>query len=154
CAVSAMARTYPGPVLTVFDATRDDLRELLAGEPAYRVDQVWHGLYDELRAPAEITALPKATRAPPVDSLSDALSLNTESVADGGTTVKWLWSLGDGAAVETVLMHYPDRSTVCVSTQAGCAMACGFCATGQAGFERNLTVGEIVEQVVRAARTA
>jgi len=56
--------------------------------------------------------------------------------------------------VETVLMHYPDRSTVCVSTQAGCAMACGFCATGQAGFERNLSVGEIVEQVVRATQRA
>jgi 23S rRNA (adenine2503-C2)-methyltransferase len=61
-----------------------------------------------------------------------------------------LWGLDDGAHVETVLMHYRDRSTVCVSTQAGCAMACGFCATGQAGFERNLGAGEIVEQVMRA----
>ncbi|HEX7168465.1 MAG TPA: 23S rRNA (adenine(2503)-C(2))-methyltransferase RlmN, partial [Acidimicrobiales bacterium] len=64
------------------------------------------------------------------------------------------WSLADGRQVETVLMHYPDRSTVCVSSQAGCAMACGFCATGQAGFDRHLTTGEIVEQVVVASRAA
>jgi 23S rRNA (adenine2503-C2)-methyltransferase len=70
---------------------------------------------------------------------------------DGGDTVKWLWASGpDGAAVETVLMQYPDgRATVCVSSQAGCAMACSFCATGQAGFERHLDAGEIVEQVAR-----
>ena len=75
-------------------------------------------------------------------------------MTDGGDTVKWLWALDGGAHVETVLMHYPDRSTVCVSTQAGCAMGCGFCATGQAGFERHLSVGEIVEQVIEAARRA
>jgi 23S rRNA (adenine2503-C2)-methyltransferase len=75
-------------------------------------------------------------------------------VADGGQTVKWLWTLDDACSVETVLMHYPARSTACVSTQAGCAMACSFCATGQAGFERHLTAGEIVEQVVEAARAA
>ena len=66
--------------------------------------------------------------------------------------MKWLWGLDGGARVETVLMLYPDRATVCVSSQAGCAMACGFCATGQAGFERHLTTGEIVEQVVRATQ--
>jgi 23S rRNA (adenine2503-C2)-methyltransferase len=68
--------------------------------------------------------------------------------------VKWLWSLVDGTRVETVLMHYAERSTVCVSSQAGCAMGCTFCATGQAGFDRQLTAGEIVEQVVRAGRRA
>ena len=68
--------------------------------------------------------------------------------------MKWLWELNDGASIETVLMHYPTRSTVCVSTQAGCAMGCGFCATGQAGFERNLGVGEILEQVIAARREA
>ncbi len=73
-------------------------------------------------------------------------------MSDDGETVKWLWALDDDAHIETVLMHYRDRSTVCVSTQAGCAMACGFCATGQAGFERNLTTGEIVEQVIRGIR--
>jgi 23S rRNA (adenine2503-C2)-methyltransferase len=75
-------------------------------------------------------------------------------VSDAGDTVKYLWRLHDGSPIETVLMLYPDRVTVCVSSQAGCAMGCGFCATGQAGFTRHLTVGEIVEQVVRAARDA
>ncbi len=65
-----------------------------------------------------------------------------------------MWRLTDGALVETVLMHYDKRSTVCVSTQSGCAMGCGFCATGQMGFDRHLTTGEIVEQVVRAQREA
>ena len=74
--------------------------------------------------------------------------------ADDGETTKWLWALGDGAKVETVLMRYSDRVTVCVSTQAGCAMGCQFCATGQSGFQRQLTQGEIVEQVAAAMREA
>jgi 23S rRNA (adenine2503-C2)-methyltransferase len=83
----------------------------------------------------------------------NSLHLTTASVSDKGDTIKFLWSLADGGhPIETVLMHYKERATVCVSTQAGCAMACGFCATGQAGFTRHLTVGEIVEQVVYAAR--
>ena len=65
-------------------------------------------------------------------------------------TVKWLWRASDGAQIETVLMRYARRATVCISSQAGCAMACTFCATGQAGFERQLDAGEIVEQVLRA----
>jgi 23S rRNA (adenine2503-C2)-methyltransferase len=77
-----------------------------------------------------------------------------ESTSRRGDTVKWLFRLGGGARVETVLMHYRDRTTVCVSSQAGCAMGCGFCATGQAGFQRQMTTGEIVEQVVRGARRA
>ena len=75
-------------------------------------------------------------------------------MSDAGDTVKWLWTLADGRQVETVLMRYPDRATVCVSSQAGCAMACSFCATGQAGFDRHLSTGEIVEQVVRARTRA
>jgi len=78
----------------------------------------------------------------------------TRQVNDNGDTIKYLWQLHDGSRIETVLMVYPDRVTVCVSSQAGCAMGCGFCATGQAGFTRQLTVGEIVEQVVVAAREA
>ena len=137
-----------------YDLDRDALAGMLEGEPAYRVDQVWSGLYEHLRAPAEITNLPTALRSRLEIDLPPALSRAAESVSDEGDTVKWLWRLHDGALVETVLMHYPDRTTVCVSTQAGCAMACGFCATGQAGFDRNLSTGEIVEQVVTAARTA
>ena len=139
---------------TRYDLDRDALAESLAGEPRYRLDQLWSGLYEHAKEPADISNLPKALRARLDDELPSALSLAETSEADDGDTVKWLWELDGGARVETVLMHYPERSTVCVSTQAGCAMACGFCATGQAGFERHLTVGEIVEQVVTAARVA
>jgi 23S rRNA (adenine2503-C2)-methyltransferase len=137
-----------------YDHGRDDLAALLDGQPRYRVEQVWKGLYERGVDLDELTDLPKALRAELGERLPAALQTVTEQRADGGETVKWLWSLADGAKVETVLMHYPERSTVCISTQAGCAMACGFCATGQAGFERHLTVGEIVEQVVRARRAA
>jgi 23S rRNA (adenine2503-C2)-methyltransferase len=141
-------------VATLYDPTREELATLLEGEPNYRLDQLWQGLYEQRGTPAELTNIPKTLRTRLSEELPLALTPVAESISDDGQTVKWLWSLADGARIETVLMHYPERSTVCVSTQAGCAMACGFCATGQAGFERNLTVGEIVEQVVRAARIA
>jgi 23S rRNA (adenine2503-C2)-methyltransferase len=137
-----------------YDVDRDALARHLAGEPRYRVDQVWDGLYRQLASPGELTALPRALRARLDDQLPAALSSATESIDRSGETVKWLFGLAGGAHIETVLMHYRDRTTVCVSTQAGCAMACGFCATGQGGFERHLTTGEIVEQIVRAARRA
>ncbi|MEK0444526.1 MAG: ribosomal large subunit methyltransferase, partial [Actinomycetota bacterium] len=140
---------------TLYDASRDDLAALLAGEPAYRVEQTWKGLYESFAEPANITTLSAALRTRLTEQLPTALIPARESVSNKGDTVKFLWRLADGNhPIETVLMHYADRATVCVSTQAGCAMACGFCATGQAGFNRQLTVGEIVEQVVRAARHA
>jgi 23S rRNA (adenine2503-C2)-methyltransferase len=139
---------------TRYDLDRAELADRLAGEPRYRVDQVWQGLYEQGRSLEELTTLPKALRARLAAELPLGLDPVTESVSDGGDTVKWLWALDDGTRIETVLMHYADRSTVCVSTQAGCAMGCTFCATGQGGYERNLTVGEIVEQVVRARRRA
>ena len=135
-----------------YDLDRQALDELLDGEPAYRARQVWDGLHARLARPEELTELPKALRARLAQALPPALEEARRSVGDGGDTVKWLWRLHDGHHVETVWMRYEDRVTVCASTQAGCAMGCGFCATGQAGFERNLTVGEIVEQVVAAAR--
>jgi 23S rRNA (adenine2503-C2)-methyltransferase len=141
-------------MISRYDPDREQLAGLLGGEPRYRIDQVWHGLYEELAAPQEMTNLPKALRARLDAELPAALSEVTRRVNDGGDTVKQLWALAGGAAIESVLMIYPDRVTVCVSSQAGCAMGCGFCATGQAGFERQLTVGEIVEQVVSAARQA
>lgn len=139
---------------TRYDLARDELADLLSDEPSYRADQLWTGLYDNATALEDLTTLPKALRASLAETLPSALSVVTESVSDGGDTIKWLWALPDGATIETVLMHYDDRSTVCISTQAGCAMGCGFCATGQSGFERHLTVGEIVEQVIRAIRRA
>ena len=142
---------------TRYDVSREELSQLLDGTPRYRVDQVWSGLYDQFTEPSEWTNLPTAMRADLADRLPSALSLVTESVSKSGDTVKFLWELEGGSRVETVLMLYPDRATVCISSQAGCAMGCGFCATGQAGFTRHLTVGEIVEQVamgVRRARTS
>jgi 23S rRNA (adenine2503-C2)-methyltransferase len=125
---------------------------VLAGEPRYRADQVWQGLYEQLAEPGQMTTLPRTLRERLDDALPAALTVVTEQTSATGDTVKLLWRLHDGVLIETVLMLYPDRATVCVSTQAGCAMGCGFCATGQAGFGRHLGAGEIVEQVVRAAR--
>ncbi len=139
---------------TRYELTRDELAVHLDGEPRYRLDQLWDGLYAQLADPADITNLPKQLRHRLDEHLPPALTPVTESVDAAGDTVKFLWELDGGSRVETVLMLYPDRATVCVSSQAGCAMACGFCATGQAGFTRHLSVGEIVEQVVRAAQRA
>jgi 23S rRNA (adenine2503-C2)-methyltransferase len=137
-----------------YDLTREELAVVLEGEPAYRVGQVWDGLHLRVQRPEDMTELPAALRATLHAVLPPALQEVAQQSADGGETTKWLWALHDGARVETVLMRYPDRVTVCVSTQAGCAMACQFCATGQAGFQRQLTQGEIVEQVAVAMRAA
>jgi 23S rRNA (adenine2503-C2)-methyltransferase len=140
------------PAASLYDLDRDQLATLLDGEPRYRLDQIWTGLYQQGRTPDELTTLPKPLRARLAAAAPLVLEPVTEQLADGGDTCKVLWRLQDGARVESVLMHYSDRSTVCVSTQAGCAMGCGFCATGQAGFERHLTAGEIVGQVLWAIR--
>jgi 23S rRNA (adenine2503-C2)-methyltransferase len=137
-----------------FDLTREQLAVVLDGEPAYRLRQVWDGLHLRVQRPQDMTELPAALRVTLDTALPPALQQVAEQSADDGETTKWLWALQDGARVETVLMRYPDRVTVCVSTQAGCAMACQFCATGQAGFQRQLTQGEIVEQVAVAMRAA
>jgi 23S rRNA (adenine2503-C2)-methyltransferase len=139
---------------SLYQPSRGELAELLDGEPRYRLDQIWQGLYQNLSTPAEMTNLPKALRATLAERLTPALQVVIRRVSDGGDTVKYLLQLHDGTRIETVLMLYPDRVTVCVSSQVGCAMGCGFCATGQAGFSRHLTVGEIVEQVAIAAREA
>lgn len=141
-----------------YDHDRASLSDLLAeidgAQPRYRIDQIWAQLYQHGGEPSTWTDLPGRLREPLADHLPVALDLVTESVSDRGDTVKSLWSVADGHRIESVLMLYRDRATVCVSSQAGCAMACGFCATGQAGFERHLGIGEIVEQVVRARRRA
>ena len=139
-------------VTTRYDLSRSELAELLEGEPRYRVDQVWDGLHRQHREPAELTNVPKALRSAIEELLPPGLTPIKEVATDHNKTIKQLWQLVDGHLIESVLMHYRDRSTVCVSSQAGCAMACSFCATGQVGFDRHLTTGEIVEQVVRAAQ--
>jgi 23S rRNA (adenine2503-C2)-methyltransferase len=104
--------------------------------------------------PRQMTDLPSAVR----DSISEALfppllTVVREVQCDAGETRKTLWRGHDGATFESVLMRYPDRNTVCISSQAGCGMACPFCATGQGGLTRNLSTAEILEQVRAAAVT-
>jgi 23S rRNA (adenine2503-C2)-methyltransferase len=137
-----------------YDLSRQELERLLDGGPPYRVRQVWEGLHVRVQRPEEMTELPLGLRTELTAALPPALTEAARRTADGGQTTKWLWELHDGSRVESVLMRYPDRVTVCVSTQAGCAMACQFCATGQAGFQRHLSEGEIVEQVAAAVREA
>ena len=139
-------------VTAAFDMTRDQLAEALGDEPAYRTDQVWRQLWERGTWPEAMTDLPRQLREQLAKVITPALREVARSESRD-KTVKWLWELPDGARIETVLMIYPGRATVCVSSQAGCAMACSFCATGQSGFTRHLTTGEIVEQVV-AARAA
>ena len=118
---------------TRYGSSAEALSALLAGwgEPAYRARQVWEGLYGR-RAPLEdLTNVGLELRGRLAEALPLALAPRHTSTADDGETLKWLWAGGDGASVETVLMRYPARATVCVSTQAGCAMGCTFCATGQ-----------------------
>jgi 23S rRNA (adenine2503-C2)-methyltransferase len=142
-------------ITTLYQPTREEIASILEGEPRYRLDQLWSGLYTHFQHPADITTLPAALRTRISNELPESLIEVTRSTSEDGDTVKFLWNLLEGNhPIETVLMYYEERATVCVSTQAGCAMACGFCATGQAGFSRHLTTGEIVEQVVRAAREA
>src|SRR5246500_5461630 len=100
-----------------------------------------------------MTDLPAGVRAALTDEiLPRLLSSERELTCDDGATRKMLWRLYDGAMVESVLMKYPDRVTMCVSSQAGCGMGCPFCATGQAGLTRNLSTAEIVAQVVAGER--
>jgi len=121
------------------------------GEPAYRADQLSRHYFGRtVTDPAEMTDLPAQSRERIVEALMPALltPVRTQE-CDRGETRKTLWRLHDGALVESVFMRYPNRVTMCVSSQAGCGMACPFCATGQAGLIRNLSTAEIVEQIVR-----
>jgi 23S rRNA (adenine2503-C2)-methyltransferase len=124
------------------------------GEPPFRAVQLsrhFFGRYTE--HPDDMTDLPRTSRAALAGALlPPLLTAERELSCDDGATRKTLWRGFDGALVESVLMRYPDRVTMCVSSQAGCGMACPFCATGQAGLTRNLSTAEIVAQVVAGAR--
>ena len=137
-----------------YDLGRDDLSALLEDQPSYRASQVFDGFYRRLAEPGELTDLPRALRdrLEHMPEVASAFRCAAENVADRGATLKWLLETSDAKRIETVLMRYRDRTTVCVSSQAGCAMGCTFCATGDAGFGRQLSSGEILEQVVIAAR--
>ena len=146
----------PKPPRHLADLALPERREAVAslGERPFRADQLSRQYFARLADnPAQMTDLPQATR----DQLTSALlprllTAEKELACDDGTTRKTLWRTFDHAAVESVLMRYPGRVTMCVSSQAGCGMACPFCATGQAGLTRSLSTAEIVEQVVAGAR--
>src|SRR3954449_1958733 len=138
------------------DLTPAERAEAVAalGEKPFRARQLSVHYFERLvDDPAAMTDLPAAARERLVRELLPTLATPVRRLdCDGGTTIKTVWRLFDGALVESVLMRYPDRVTVCVSSQAGCGMNCPFCATGQAGLTRNLSTAEIVEQVVAASR--
>ena len=139
------------------DLDRDERRAEVAalGLPPFRADQLSRQYFGRLESDtAAMTELPVRVRQRLGDALLPSLLTEVRQLStDAGTTRKSLWRLYDGTLIESVLMRYPDRITVCVSSQAGCGMACPFCATGQGGLRRNLSTGEIVEQVVAAARS-
>ena len=124
------------------------------GLPGFRAKQLSTHYFSRLvDDPEQMTDLPAAERASLVaELLPDLMTPLHTMEADKGTTRKTLWKLFDGALVESVLMRYSDRVTMCVSSQAGCGMACPFCATGQGGLQRNMSAAEIVEQVLAGAR--
>jgi 23S rRNA (adenine2503-C2)-methyltransferase len=123
------------------------------GLPAFRAKQLAHQYYGRLIGdPQQMTDLPAAIRGQVADALFPTLLTAARDVTcDAGQTRKTLWRAIDGTTFESVLMRYPQRNTVCISSQAGCGMACPFCATGQGGLTRNLSTAEILEQVRAAA---
>jgi 23S rRNA (adenine2503-C2)-methyltransferase len=165
----ARGTTPPDPLPLVFtaprrgqpprhwaDLTPTQRREHVeaAGHRAFRARQLSAHYFEGLRDdPAEWTDLPTAVRESlRAKFLPELLHPVRVLTCDNGQTVKTVWRLHDGALVESVLMRYPDRVTMCVSSQAGCGMACPFCATGQGGLQRNMSTAEIVEQVLDGAR--
>jgi 23S rRNA (adenine2503-C2)-methyltransferase len=140
----------------IYDLSLAEIKSLVRmwGEPKYRAQQIWEGLYQRLyQIPDAFTTLPLAMRKRLADEIEfSRLEVRTTQQSSDGETTKTLFLLPDQQAIETVLMRYHQRRTLCISTQAGCAMGCVFCATGQMGFRRNLSAGEIVEQVLYYAR--
>ena len=124
------------------------------GMPGFRAKQLEkHYFQHWTHDPAEMTDLPASGREELVHGMLPPLLTEVRRLeTDRGDTIKFLWKLHDGALVESVLMRYTGRITLCVSSQAGCGMNCPFCATGQAGLTRNMSAAEIIEQVVRANR--
>lgn len=141
---------------SIYDLDREQLMALMIslGEKPFRVNQIYSAVYHNYCASAdEITPLSKSLRGKlsEVVDFQRLIPVSRLTSADG-ETVKTLFKLPDGVTIESVLMHYEERETLCISTQAGCAMGCAFCATGQMGFRRNLSSGEIIEQVLYYAR--
>ena len=137
--------------IRLLDLSRAEMIEHVRtlGQPSYRADQVRQWLYKQLVTdPMEMTSLPLALREQLTEAGGDVLTPVVETHSRDGQTTKTLFRLHDGQLIETVLMRYHRRNTVCISSQAGCAMGCTFCATALMGLQRNLTAGEIVAQVL------
>ncbi|MFG6444934.1 23S rRNA (adenine(2503)-C(2))-methyltransferase RlmN [Microbacterium sp. P07] len=144
------------PPVHLADLTADEraakVKEL--GMPGFRAKQLEKHYFEHYTSdPAHMTDLPASGREELVAGMLPPLLTEVKRLeTDRGDTIKFLWKLHDGALVESVLMRYPGRITLCVSSQAGCGMNCPFCATGQAGLTRNMSAAEIIEQIVRANR--
>jgi len=140
----------------IYDLDLGSIIDLLESwnEPGFRARQVWQAIYQNLKySPEDISNIPKPLRRRLLDEISFShLEPEVTLSSTGGETSKTLFRLPDGQAIETVLMSYQRRRTLCISTQVGCGIGCVFCATGQMGFTRNLSSGEIVEQVIFFAR--
>jgi len=147
----APTRSLPPRHLADLDAPARRAAVLELGEKAFRAEQLSRHYFSG-HAPEQMTDLGPAARTVLAPLLPTLLSSVRQVECDDGATRKDLWRAHDGTLVESVTMRYADRTTVCVSSQAGCGMACPFCATGQAGLTRNLSTGEIVDQVVSAQR--
>ncbi len=141
---------------SLYDLTYEELEDVIKGwgHPAYRARQIWEWVYVKLAGDfASMTNLPKELRRQLAETFSLApLHLLTEAVSTDKRTRKGLFRLRGNETVETVLMFYDKRRTLCISSQVGCGMGCPFCATGLSGFRRNLSTGEIVGQVLYYAR--
>ena len=149
----APKRGLPPRHLADLDASGRRAAVVELGEKAFRAEQLSRHYFGG-HLPEQMTDLAAPVRDKLTSALLPPLLTPVRTVdCDAGATEKTLWRGLDGTLVESVLMRYPERTTVCVSSQAGCGMACPFCATGQAGLTRNLSTAEIVEQVVAAQRT-
>src|SRR5258708_14484698 len=142
--------------MLIYDLDQPAIAQLLEtwNEPPFRASQIWEGVYQHYYSdPSQFSNLPKALRGRMSAELDFAGMPPGRSLDSGdGQTRKTLFKLSDGHLIEAVLMNYDKRRTLCISTQAGCAMGCVFCATGQMGFKRHLSSGEIVAQVIYYAR--
>lgn len=140
----------------IYDLDYETLKRVLSelGQPAYRAGQIWRWLYQHLATDfGQMTNIPSRLQEELAQQLTiPILESAARQKSNDKQTVKELFVLPDGNPIETVLMRYDQRRTLCISTQVGCGMGCVFCATGQMGFSRNLSAGEIISQVIHFAR--
>lgn len=151
-----MTENNTSPKVNIYDLSFLELQEVILSwkQPAFRAQQIWKGIYESLwETPNQFTNIPSGLKSQ-LNGYFSFTNLHPETVLESSDkqTVKTLLRLSDERAIEAVLMSYDQRRTLCISSQAGCAMGCVFCATGQMGFKRNLSCGEIVEQVLFYAR--